>query len=852
MSSNRLPHIFVTGFFNKEKYKAAPRRGPDFNVPARDRAEHGNSVREQLHKVRGENAETRGAADHEQESAPIVIEVRSEPGFLLKLESLEDKRKGIEVACVQKEGDIQVATVHVPEGEITHFLKRAEEYISADTKGTEKKPPKPKHQDLIATIGQISLATLRSFWTDDLAEFPPVDKSMWWEVWVRMVGGRSIWDSFRLVATSAGLRVGSDTIQFPDRVVGLVYGSAEQLMASAELLDMIGEVRRAKENPTDFLSLPPREQAEWVDAFLARVTPPAAGAPAVCVLDGGMVLNPLLRPALDPADCHRYDPNWPVADAPGGPVTRVRTHGTEMAGVVLYGRHLAALLAGTEPYTLTHRLESARILPPQPYENERRLYGAITSQAISRVEIAAPHRVRSFCMAITTDGRDLGRPSSWSGVVDQICGGFADQNPRLFFISAGNTDPGERHRYPESNDTDTVQDPGQAWNAITVGACTDCVMYDQGKFPGYSPIAPAGDLSPSSTTSLTWDRPWPYKPDFVLEGGNEIVRDDKRAAMDPDDMAMLTAAHATGGALLVDFRETSAATAQAAGMAATLQAEYPKLWPETIRALLIHSAEWTEQMLAAFGTKKADHANRLRRYGYGIPHLGRARDSARNALTLVIEQTIQPFTKEGSDIKTKEMGLHALPWPKDQLSDLGDVNVRMRVTLSYFIEPKPGRREGFVKHRHRYQSHGLRFEVRRPQESLDNFRKRVSQAARDEEEEFEAVGDARGWELGPQLRTRGSVHSDWWTGPAADLANCGVIAVYPVSGWWRESKGNDWSKEARYALIVSIQADAVPVAVSLFTPTEIDLYSPVQSTILATIEQNVPTEITIEDEGESD
>lgn len=851
MSGERLPHLIVTGrdFFGTEKYTAAPRGGgPAFSVPARDRTLHGTSVREQLEQARGENAAVRGVAASEADAAPIPIEVRSEPGFLLKLEGLEDKRKGIEVACVQTDGEVQVATVHVPEGALTHFLKRAEEYLSEDTKGTDKTPAKPKHRDLISTIGQIRLATLRSFWTDDLAEFPPSDQKMWWETWVRVVGGQDVWDSFRLLATSLGLTVGTDTIRFPDRVVGLVYGSADRLMASADLLDMIGEVRRAKENPADYLSLPPKDQAEFVESLLARVERPNGDAPYVCVLDGGMVINPLIAPALDPADCHRYDPSWPVADAPGRALSLIHAHGTEMAGVVLYGRHLAALLSGDAPHAVACRLESVRILPPKPYQNERRLYGAITAQAVSRVEIAAPDRVRSFCMAITTDGRDRGRPSSWSGVIDQICGGYADQNPRLFFISAGNTDPNERHRYPESNDTDTVQDPGQAWNAITVGACTDCVTFDQAKFPGHVPIAPAGDLSPSSTTSLTWEKPWPYKPDFVLEGGNQIAR--ANSVLDPDDMTMLTAAHATSGALLTDFRDTSAATAQAAGMAAALQAEYPRLWPETIRGLLIHSAEWTEPMRRAFGEKKADHANRLRRYGYGIPNLARARDSARDALTLVVEKTIRPFTKEGSDIKTNEMGLHALPWPKEQLSELGEARVTLRVTLSYFIEPKPGRREGFVKHRHRYQSHGLRFEVKRPQETLDDLRKRVSQAARAEEEEFEAVGDTFGWELGPKLRTRGSVHCDWWTGTAADLANCGVIAVYPVSGWWRESKGNDWSKEARYALLVSIRTDAVSVPVSLFTPTAIDIYTPVQTTIAAAVEQLVPTEI--EGIGEDD
>jgi hypothetical protein len=566
----------------------------------------------------------------------------------------------------------------------------------------------------------------------------------------------------------------------------------------------------------------------------------------VCILDDGIISNPLLQPALDPNDCHRYDPSWPLADSPSNPVSRQRTHGTEMAGAAIYGSDLASILAGNAPYVMTHRLESVRIRPPKPYENERRLFGAITIQSVENLERAKPERLRSFCMAVTADGKDRGKPTSWSGVVDQICAGVGGKNPRLFFISAGNTDPNQRSLYPDSNDTDSIQDPAQAWNAITVGASTDYVRFDQKLFPNYTPLASAGDLSPSSTTSISWGKDWPLKPDFVLEGGNQIISAEKNLVMDPDSMCMLTTAHATSGRLLVDFRDTSAATAQAVRMAAMLQAEYPKLWPETIRALLIHSAEWTTRMRAAFGKTKTDHKNRLRRYGYGIPNLDRARYSAKNALTLVAERSIQPFTREDGYIKTKEMGLHNLPWPKEHLLDLGAVKVTMRVTLSYFIEPKPSRRDGFAKHRYRYQSHGLRFEVKRPLESVEKFKQRVSEAARTDEEKHKAVKDTSDWVLGPTLRKRGSVHSDWWTGTAAELANSGMIAVFPVSGWWRGSK-KDWSKQARYSLIVSIQTEEIPVGVNLFTP-EIDFYTPVQTAITTAIKQATTAEVEIEHE----
>ncbi len=838
MAGPHLPHIVVEGFFGIEKFTGRPAIGPAFALPARDNVTHGNSVKSQLERIRGENEQKRGNDDTDDAPSPISIEVRSEPGYILNLDSLENKAKGIEVACVRTEGDIQIATIQVPEGALTHFLKATESYINEETEGTVKTPPKPKNQDLVARISELRLATLRSFWTDEESDFPDPTVSIWWEVWVRKLGGQSIWDAFSLSARSdrVGLVVGVDTIDFPDRVVGIVYGTAEQMMTSAELLDMIGEVRKAKENPADFISMTPRDQAEWVRELLPRIGPPGSDAPSVCLLDGGIVANPMIAPAFSMDDAHCYDPNWTKADS-------TEQHGTEMAGVILYGSALADILQDSSPYQLRHRLESVRILPPKPLVNEPRLYGAITSQAVSRVEIGTPTRPRCFCMAITTDGKDRGKPSSWSGVLDQICCGVMDNNPRLFFVSAGNTDPDERHKYPNSNDTESIQDPAQAWNVVTVGAYTSLSLYDQKDFPNYEPIAPPGDLSPSSTTSLVWDNQWPFKPDLVLEGGNQIIEKGTNNVADPDDMAVLTTSHATGGRLLVGFRDTSAATAQAARMAAILQAEYASLWPETVRALLIHSSEWTDSMRRAFGDKKIDHMSRLRRYGYGVPNLEKALYSAKSSLTLLIQQTIQPFTKEEGTIKTKDMGIHPLPWPKDHLADLGDQTVTLRVTLSYFVEPKPGRRDGFAKHRHRYQSHGLRFEVKRPTETEDFFRKRVSMAARGEEETYQAVGDTSGWELGPQLRTRGSVHSDWWTGSAADLANCGLIAVYPVSGWWRESKSNDWSKESRYSLVVTIRTDPVPVKLSLFPPLEVDLYTPVEEVIKASVQTRTDVEI---------
>ena len=55
-----------------------------------------------------------------------------------------------------------------------------------------------------------------------------------------------------------------------------------------------------------------------------------------------------------------------------------------------------------------------------------------------------------------------------------------------------------------------------------------------------------------------------------------------------------------GSGLLAWTGDTSAATAAAARMGILVSAEYPEFWPETLRALLVHSGRWTPVMAARF------------------------------------------------------------------------------------------------------------------------------------------------------------------------------------------------------------------------------------------------------------
>lgn len=573
----------------------------------------------------------------------------------------------------------------------------------------------------------------------------------------------------------------------------------------------------------------PHEIREWIEDLQRRTQPPSTDAPSICLLDTGVNAgHPLLLVAIDSSDVHAVDPAWRVDDHDG--------HGTAMAGLALYG-DLTEALTSTFGVELPARLESVKILPPPPRFNDPELYGEITQQAVGRAEVERPHRRRTHVMPVSTkDGRERGRPSSWSAAVDQLAYGGDSEPQRLFILAAGNNENKEAWlTYPEYLDTEEIHDPGQAWNVLTVGAHTELWRIDEEDRVGFESLAQPGELGPNTSTSLTWKRVWPLKPDVVFEGGN-AARSPDGDLDQPDSLSLLTT-NRTFDRLLTTFGDTSAASALVARIAAALQSRYPDFWPETIRALIVHSSSWTEAMLERYGPPKlkADWENLVRRCGFGVPSQERALWSADNRLTLVAQESFQPFVRKRDEKRgkgkgskrtvLKELQIYRLPWPIEDLRDLGEQEVELRVTLSYFIEPNPSER-GY-QYRHRYASHGFRFDVRGAAESLEDFRKRLNKAVRQEGERSPGTSDPSGWTLGTDRRHRGSLHSDIWHGPAVDLANRRHIAVYPVTGWWKERhKLGRWRRKARYSLVVSIRAPEI----------EVDLYTPVSNQIGIPIE----------------
>ena len=829
-------HLIVRRQPRAEPYTPHGKAIPPREIPApKNRAYHATRLKAALLRADRDvkkEREEQGVIVHGAEPG-LYVQFESQPGLELKLESLEDRVSGIELVAVQdvERGSqkIQLATVFIPDGKLKRLVKKIEDYASKKTaKGV------PRHKDLIDRIAALQRATLRALWTDTEDTWPAETETIWWEVWLRRHDGEEL---ARLVdfAGQLNLPVGERRLAFVDRIVVLVRAKSAQLATSLEVLNDVAEVRRAKETPGFFASLTKLDVADWIADLRKRTTPPAKTAPAVCVLDTGVNRgHPLLDLVIDEDDAMSVDASWGAHDDGGG--TGNMGHGTEMAGLAAYG-DLAPALASKTPIVMRHRIESVKILPPKG-KNRQELYGAITAQAVALPEINAATRPRTFSLAVTaTDQRDRGQPTAWSAAIDALAAGRSfdetsqglvyvdepDQNPpRLFVVSAGNHDNlGLAHL--DRSDLEPVHDPAHAWNALTVGAFTDMAVIRDPTLANWAPVSRPGDLAPWTTTSVLFQEMWPIKPDVVFEGGN-AGHDGKNFSDGIPDLSLLTTHYKPASDPFSYAYATSAATAQVARMAAIVSADYPGMWPETVRALIVHSARWTRAMQAHLVGNSQKHARvkLARRYGTGVPSLDRARHSANDALTLIVESAIHPLAAG----KMNEMHLHELPWPKTVLEQLGQTPVQLRVTLSYFIEPNPGRR-GW-KRRHRYASHGLRFAVRSATESSAEFRKRLNQHALGEDEDKPSIkSDSADWFLG-DARNKGSIHSDTWTGFAADLAARGMIGIYPVSGWWKDQPKRDRSRlGARYALVVSIETEAqdvdiwTPVAQEIGVPVEI-------------------------------
>lgn len=775
-------------------------------LPTRNRITHSNRLMSKFEALWTDQIDDDRSAVSLQSRDGIYVEFRNLPGYDLKVESLESRRDGIKLLNIREkkiDGSTErIATVFIPRAKRNIFLDKLKKYMTEETK-----KGKPKNASLIDGIEDINQAILESFWAESERVWIPGDEPKWCEIWLSSDSDDVYKDFISIIENKIKIEIKENSIKFPERRVVLVNATRENLQQIINSCSYIAEMRRASEAIVFFVDIENSDQVDWSRDLLDRLIVQDDTKVYVSLLDGGVNNGHiLLNPVINDEDCKTYNPAWSVADLNG--------HGTNMSGVIAYGDLKEALL-GKDSITIQHKIESLKILPDRG-ENPPDLYGDIVQRIVSDAIIDNPDRDRILCMAVTAPNYQTGdgRPSSWSAAIDELTSGYIDEIYKLFLVSAGNNHITHKDQYPESNYTSVVENPGQSWNALTVGAYTDKFVPSS----KYTPLAPKGGLSPYSTTSYVWDKnKWPIKPEIVLEGGNMVI--DTYGVWSDTDHSILTTSHKIQAEQFSTIHATSAATASAARMAAQIQAQYPNAWPETIRGLIVHSAEWTQTLKDQFllGTDKRHYHDLARICGYGVPSLERALWCLNNSVTMVVQAKLTPFKKSSSgSISLNEMHLHELPFPREVLLELGELDVKLKITLSYFIEPSPG--EVGWKSRYSYASHALRFDMNGTA-TKEQFIKRINQAARDEDDGVISQSNNIDWTLGPNARNKGSIHSDTWETTASELATSNIVGIYPISGWWAKRPWlNRWNKDVRYSLIISISTPA----------TDIDLYTPIE------------------------
>lgn len=827
---NPKKHIKLNGYSTSHEYKYPRNAFPSsLGLSQKNRNQHGHRILNQLEAIRQQfdiPAEVDLPEGVVRDDA-IYVDFISEWGFQLDFTALEQDKEEphYQILNVREEQEDTeegpryryLVTLMMTEGGVSTFIKKIEAYLTTNGKYKGLDTGNPSYYKLFNNINIIQSATLRSFWSDEPEiPFPDENEIVWWEAWFRKTTN----DGFRIQRvlenlTAAGVQIGESELLFAEHRVRLIKGTAAQLSQSLLLLDNLSELRKPQET-ADFICHKDEQyedNVEWMDDLVSRTSGEFdENAVLVCLLDSGVNnLHPLISAFLPDRRLYSFKPtDWGNGDDwPNG------GHGTGVAGLVLYGDMVDALATNTN-IRILHGLESFKIIHSRD-PNDPELYGAITEFATSAPFVDNPNNPRVFCLTITDKNFSFkGRPSTWSAAIDKIaCGTVLDPSaPQLIIASGGNACIVNHNDFPSLNLLESVQDPAQAYNAITVGSYTRKDRIDPAT--GYVHLAPHGGMAPSNTTSAIWDHQWPLKPDIVMEGGNSST--DGVYVSDHHMLKLLTADKDYPKYTFLPFGDTSGAAALAAKMAAELRTEYPQLWPETIRALMIHSAEWTPRMLNNRNFTELNETERkllLRSVGYGVPILENALFSANNSLTLIAEREIQPYHLVSGKGKSKEYHLFELPWPADILSgQLFDQDVTLKITLSYFIEPNPGsKNKRYVTNFH-YHSHALEFAVIKEHEDLEVFKRRISAAAEIPEDQIDNSEET--WSI-KRVRSRGSIKKDFITMSGADMAVRNTIAVYPKPGWYRTRK--KLKKEntvVRYSLVVTVETPNLDV--DILTP----------------------------------
>lgn len=446
--------------------------------------------------------------------------------------------------------------------------------------------------------------------------------------------------------------------QIVDRVVEPTF-TALRVRAGGQtlnsLLDYRDDIALVDLPPVAANILVPRVLSAELDE-LPEVSPPADTAPALCVVDSGILEgHPLLEPAIL-ADRSRSFPaalGSPVPASPAG----AAGHGTQVAGIALYGDVGACVLA--KKFKPPLWLVNARFLDDNNELHPDRM------PFLRDVVEHAKDRCRVFNMSFGLEPSN-GHLSVHAAELDAI----TREYNVLFVLSAGNVDVAGQFNggtllkpYPEYllDSAWSVLAPAEGLNVLTVGGLTP----DRDPFPHQrDAVAPRRAPSPFSRSGAMKNV---VKPELVELAGNLAFDPAIKRWVDNDPgMRVPTTSDRFASGQLVGFAHgTSFSAPKVAHAAALILDRFPEASPNLARALLVQSARAPE------GVSEWDAKQVLRTCGFGVPDLDRALFCRPQRVTLYFE----------GEIEVDEVKLFEIPVPKEVSAAKGRKS--LSITIAY-------------------------------------------------------------------------------------------------------------------------------------------------------------------------
>ncbi len=678
------------------------------------------------------------------------------------------------------DGNVDV-TIYVKKEKKDWLDKKADEYADEDLC---TKKGNPKNATLIEPINSIEQADIHSLYTS-AGDFDmlPDNHPQTFEIWVTKGDDYNIEELTKTLDSLGLISTGKNILDFDGVAVLLINATKQQLYELPLSVGYIEGIRPYKQ--PSILVKSHKESREWSELIKGEIEI-SMGSDNVRVglLDSGVNnAHNLIAPVLS-------DDMMKSAIGVSDTIDH-SFHGTDMAGLILYGDMTDLIYGYKKSVTLENNLASVKIFESD-YETDSDFYGAVIEDAIQQAhEMGASIQ----CMAVTDDTSYDCKSTSSSAALDESIynGGNCD---RLVVVSAGNIETTEIDvtDYIESCKANAIKSPAQAWNALTVGAYTEkTVVTDE----QYKALAAPGGISPMSRTSWSW-RNGLNKPEIVMEGGNVANHPILQATTTSDLSLVSTSADLAES--LEPFHATSAATALAARMAAKIKTMNPNLSLLSVRGMMIHSARWTQEM------ERIGSINDIMSIcGYGVPNEEVALFSNERCATYIFENELIPYVRKDGSNTYNQLHFYNLPWPVELLERMGAEKVKIRITLSYYVKPSPG--YAGRRNKYRYPSATLHFDLKSPNENVDEFLCRRNKNEGDKTTD----NDTQRWTIKQNRREQGTVQSDWFECTAVELAACGQIIVYPGAGWWKERKLANVDNVIKYSLIISIETSETEV-----------------------------------------